>query len=335
MAKIRMEILDSHCEAYNEIEELVDTADNGSLYHSPKFLSYHGPDKFNLSSFAWRSYLFRKGEKPVAFLPGMMVKQKDQTVSFKSPFGSSYGGLVYKDLNFDELGDCLEQWWADLMTKRVEKVEITPIPSFYTENGNTESFEFELCRRGFQLQDSELVLTARLMSGQKFPLNLFTRSGKKNFAKSMKSGVTVECSNDFRSAVDLFYPILVENRKRFNARPTHSYSEILKLKELFPERIHLFLGTLKNRILCGSLVFSVTRDVINTFYIADTPEARDYRATNGLVGYIYVWSLDRGIKWVDFGPSSFGIEPHSTLIRFKETLGGTGRIKRHYVWKRK
>ena len=147
----------------------------------------------------------------------------------------------------------------------------------------------------------------------------------------MNYGVTVECPEDFQAALDLFYPILVENRKRFNTTPTHCYAEILKLKKIFPENIHLLLGRLGDQILCGSLIFCVTPTVINTFYIADTSEARQYRAGNALIGGIYNWALDRGVKWVDLGPSSFGLEPNSTLIQFKESLGGRMYLRRRYL----
>jgi hypothetical protein len=163
-------------------------------------------------------------------------------------------------------------------------------------------------------------------------MNLFRSNARNSFNKARKFDVTVEYAEDFVIGLDLFYPILLEKLKHFNATPTHSLSEILKLKDLFPADIHLFLGRSGKNTLCGILIFCVTPRVINTFYIADTPESRNYAGLNALVAGIYLWAQDRGVEWVDFGPSTFGLEPHSTLIRFKESLGARGYLRRKYVW---
>jgi hypothetical protein len=43
------------------------------------------------------------------------------------------------------------------------------------------------------------------------------------------------------------------------------------------------------------------------------------------------WLGGQGYKLMDLGPSSFGYEPHSDLIRFKESFGAFGAVRYYYL----
>ena len=332
MSSVTMKILDSNYGEYKEIEELINVSGNGSLFHRPRFLSYHGPEKFRDQRVRWRHYLFCKGTHVIAFLPGALIYEEGTGLIYKSPFGASCGGLVYGDLAFDKIADCTKKWWEDIMALGVKKVEVVLPPSPYFSEGGAECFEFELVRCGLRIENPDLSFIVKLRSAQEFPMDLFRSKARNAFNKAKKHGVTVEHAEDFLAALDVFYPILLENQKRFNATPTHSRSEILRLKDLFPENIHLFLAQMGKHTLCGILIFCVTPYVINTFYIADIPEFRGYQGLNALAARIYIWARDQGVEWIDFGPSTFGLEPHFTLIKFKESLGCRGYLRHRYLW---
>ena len=43
---------------------------------------------------------------------------------------------------------------------------------------------------------------------------------------------------DWSNSFDEFYPILQENKKMHNSKPTHSLDELYKLQNLFPDKIY-------------------------------------------------------------------------------------------------
>ncbi|MEC7641717.1 MAG: GNAT family N-acetyltransferase [Nitrospinota bacterium] len=332
MANITMEIIEENRPDFAEVEAFIDGCKNGSLYHRPRFLSYHSAAKFPLPQYRWRHYLFRKGQRPLAFLPGALVEAPGEPLAFKSPLGASYGGMVHGSLSFHEMEECVELWWKDLVDRSVRQAEIILSPKPYQEMEVTEEFEFELYRRGFQVDSPGLVLITQVENHPDFPLNLLKRRARKFLNQANNFGVNAGCSEDFSAALDLFYPILAENRQQFDATPTHTQKEIQVLRDLFEENIQLFLCHHNDSVISGALVFRVNQETLNTFYIADLPASREVRGANALIASVYHWARDLKIKWLDFGPSTFGLEPKSTLIEFKESLGGRGFLKRRFCW---
>jgi hypothetical protein len=327
MAGLSCEILTTNFAALDSIDRLFGSGLNATLFHHPKFLSYHSIEKFPQAE--WRHYLFSLNGNPVAFLPGAAVDEEVPT--YRSPHGSSLGGLVHEALSFSKLDQCLNIWWEDIVRQGFKRAEIVLAPLPYSEPSFSEAVEFKLNQLGFVLHEPELCLIVPIRAGPDFPRHLFRATAWQKCKQARARGVTVRYSSQVRSDLESFYPILVENRRRFGVKPTHSFEELLKIHRLFPDAVHLFLATAHARPVAGILAFKATPSVLNAFYTADLEDARDLRAMDLLLVEMYKWALDQSIRWVDLGPSSFRLELHPTLTQFKESHGGQKFLRRRYL----
>jgi Acetyltransferase (GNAT) domain len=330
VSSLSCEILTTNFAGLDSIDRLFASAINDTLFHHPKFLSYHDADKFPHAE--WRHYLFSWNGRPVAFLPGAAVTEGELT--FQSPYGSSLGGLVHGGLSFSKLDCCLNAWWDDLEQQGFKRAEIVLTPFPYCEPSFSEAVEFKLNQLGFVLHEPELCPIVPVRASPDFPRHLLRASAWRNSKQARARGVTVRYSRQVSADLESFYPILAKNRRQFGVTPTHSLEELLRIHSLLPDAVHLFLATASARPVAGILAFQATPFVLDAFYPADSEAGRDLRAMDLLLVEMYKWALDHSIRWVDLGPSSFRLELHPTLTRFKESHGGQMFLRRRYLWHR-
>ncbi|MBD2296482.1 GNAT family N-acetyltransferase [Anabaena sphaerica FACHB-251] len=330
MSEISLEILNSNEICYKEIDTLFSSASNETLFHHPKFLSYHANAKFPDAN--WRHYLFREGSRLIGYLPGALVME-DSGCIYKSPFASSFGGLVYGNLNFAQIDTCLEKWWHDLDQQNIQRAEVILAPLPYSSPNFCEGVEFKLNQLGFQLKAPELCLIVPIDKHSEFPRQLFRNKDWRYLKQGREKPGSIIYSQELND-IKRFYPVLLENRKKHGVLPTHSLEEIICLHELFPHALHLFLATVDENVVAGILAFQTNKRVLNAFYQASNEQGRKIRAMNFLCAEVYGWSLSQSIAWVDLGSSSFGLEAHKTLINFKESCGGRKFLRKRYIWHR-
>ena len=330
MSTLSCEILTTNSSALESIDRLFASAMNDTLFHHPRFLSYHDADKFPRAT--WRHYLFCYKGRPVAFLPGALVAE--QELIFRSPLGSSVGGLVHEALGYSKIDQCLGIWWKDLEQEGCTRAEVVLAPAPYSEPRRSEAVEFKLNQLGFVLHEPELCLIVPVKSGPEFPRHLVRDSAWRNFKQARQRGVTVHRSARIADDLERFYPILVDSRKRLGATPTHSLEELVRIHRLAPQAMHLLLATADAQPVGGILAFRATPFLLNAFYPADSEAGRGLRAMDVLLVELYRWALEHSIRWVDLGPSSFRLTLNPTLTRFKEDHGGEKFLRRRYVWHR-
>src|SRR5688572_24468903 len=86
---------------------ILNESDNGTLFHRPLFMQYHSSDKFP----GTRPLVIRFSRKGklVACITGA-VQYSGNEKYFMSPFGSSYGGLVFhRHLSFKEIEEVYKE----------------------------------------------------------------------------------------------------------------------------------------------------------------------------------------------------------------------------------
>jgi len=146
-----------------------------------------------------------------------------------------------------------------------------------------------------------------------------------------QNNITFKWENDF----DAFYPILVENKKRHNAKPTHSLNELKKIDKILPGRLELLLMYTNKQAIGGSLIINVNNETGIIFYnmvdydylklqpaVLQTMEAIRHAAKNNL-------------HYLDFGVSQDPmaenpLTPSRSLIKFKEETGAFTIIRKAY-----
>ncbi|RKY90754.1 GNAT family N-acetyltransferase, partial [candidate division KSB1 bacterium] len=200
------------------------------------------------------------------------------------------------------------------------KIEMTLTPIFYAWKIN-HYLDFALFRNGFSYRKREVSSFVTLDFSADEVLQTFKNESRTAVRRAIKLGVAVRESEDFPT----FYQILRRNLKmRHNVQPTHTLDELICLKNIYPERIHLYAAYLQEQMIAGVVMFHCNPLVTLAFYISHNEDFQQYRAVNLLFYEIFRLSIQQGFRYLDFGIFTVNMEPNWGLARFKENFGSKG-----------
>ncbi len=298
-------------------DDYVWQADNGNIFHTRRFLSYHPPSRF-----VDHSLIFKRKNSVRAILPAVEMKMDKDRVLY-SHRGASFGGFVYRDLGIKEAFDLVEALKDYARQNGFSRVLITLPPLVYMRR-YSNYVDFALLQKGFRYLKREITSVVQLPESTQEILPMFKSEARTATRKSMKSGIEIRLSDDY----DTYYQILKKNLKlRHNVTPTHSLDELKKLATLFPDRIHLWAAYLNDQMIAGVVNFVCTSRVVLAFYISDNKEFQQYRPVNNLFYHIFQWAVEQGFHFYDFGIFTVNMDPNWGLGKFKENFGARGLFR--------
>lgn len=320
-------VIENSWEESSQLKDfIINESDNGTLFHRPLFLQYHGNNKFQDID-PIQIHFYKKG-KLMACIAGAVQYSVGQK-KFISPFGSSYGGLVFhSDLSFKEIEDIYFDL-LDYLSKEFSFIKISSTPYFQSQTGKSQYIDHILLNKGFSITKSDIILVHELDSGEK----LSSRIDKKTFTElkqplfKNKLDLTVIDGVDEES-----YRLLLASQERLESKPTHTYEELLKIETLLPGTIQTFKAYSEDRFVAGIITFRLNENILSTFYVFDTPEGRSLKANHFTYYNVAKKAFESNYKYLDFGASSFGWLPNYPLISFKEKFDGKPFL-RHYFEK--
>ncbi|MBO6253533.1 MAG: GNAT family N-acetyltransferase [Bacteroidaceae bacterium] len=302
----RAELYDSSKKA--DWNAFVDRAKNSIFLFKRDYMEYHS-DRFSDYSLM----IYRK-DKLFALLPANRVE--DTVYSHQ---GLTFGGLILdsKAMVADVI-DTFSYMNEFFKSEGIKKVVYKTLPYIYA-NLPSEEDRYAL----FRTTNAQLV--ARNIASVIYQDNKikFIESRKSGIRKAKNNNVEVVKSDDYAA----FWDILNENlRNKYGAKPVHELSEILLLKERFPDNIQLYLAT-KDDVAIGGTVLYITNRVAHTQYISASETGKELGALDILFDYIinteYV-----NYPIFDFGTSNEdnGHVLNEALIFQKQGFGGRGVI---------
>jgi len=289
---------------------------NGTIFHLQSFLGYHLDRAFD-----WHHLVFSEDKEILAVLPGARM-----ATTFESPIGASYGSFVTKDMSFEKSVALVDAFSRYCRETGFERALLTPPPFIY-QSVPSQSIDYALAYRGFQF-DKHYISHAIPLAGNA-DLRSFHSTARRYVRKYLRERkISVALSSD----IDSFYPILLANKKRHGAHPTHSLEELKKLQRLFPDNILLFLVTRGTRPIAGSLVFVCTDKVALCFYNMLLYSHEQYHPIHAVMYEVIRWASERGFAWLDLGVSQDThapdpMTPAMNLIRFKEQFRARGILR--------
>jgi hypothetical protein len=300
-----------------EWESFVEQANNGTIFHLQRFLNYHPPGRF-----VNRHLLFRKNRKLVAILPAIQ-REETEEMALISHGGASYGGLVVREeLGIKDTVSLAERLVEYLSQCDISRIVITQPPLIYCRLPNNY-IDFALMRCGFTYLKRELTSVINL-NYQDDILSTFKNESRTAVRKAQRLGVMVKETDDLEG----FYQILKQNLKmRHNVNPTHSLDELLKLRQLLPDRVKQFSAYIEETQIAGMTVFVCNPRVVLAFYISHREEYQSYRAVNLLFYEVIRWAVAHGYKFLDLGTFTLNMVPNWGLGRFKENFGAKGYFR--------
>ncbi len=290
-------------------DSFVDESNNGTMFHKQAFFDYH-----TMGKFTFNHLIFIENSNILALLPGSIRNGN----SFESPIGASYGSLVTKDLKFETALELVQTLINYGKEKNWETIYLTSAPRVYEKHQN-ENLDFALLWLGFKYDLHYISSAIKLEKGIDY-FERFSPTIRRNVRKSLSdSDIRVEINERY----DEFYPILIENKARHNVKPTHSYKDLLKLKQLMPNELKLFMVYYKDNPIGGSLMFYPNKQVALCFYNMLKYDFQYLKPIQRVMYELILDATENGFSYVDIGVSQDTkaenpMTPSRNLIIFKE-----------------
>lgn len=303
-----MEIIRYSEEWKEKWDRFVLGSNNGTMFHMQKFFDYHTPGKFKFDHL-----MFIKNTNIVALLPGRI---KDGV--FESPVGASYGSIVTRDIKFEEaleIVSALIEWGRK---EGLKEIMLTPAPMIYEKYQN-QNLDFAMLWLGFNYC-LHYISSAIKLDPLTDIIERFSPTIRRNVKMSLRNpDIRVEINERY----DEFYPILLENKSRHNVKPTHSLEDLIKLSQLMPDNLKLFMVYYKDKPIAGSSMFVANPTVAICFYNMLLYDYEHLKPIQRVMYELVKHYTENGFNYVDIGVSQDTkaenpMTPSRNLIIFKE-----------------
>jgi len=298
-----------------EWDSFIESSNNGTIFHLRKFLSYHSKERF-----IDHSLIAYKKDKIIGVIPAA-IKEINKKNIFVSHPGSSIGSFVVKEnISISDSLLLVKAFIDYVKLLGVSGIRITLPPIIYQKR-LSNYIEFSYLKYGFRYIKKELSSVLFLEKSLKFNLGKFRPSHLRAVNSALKKDVKVKQTNDYKT----FYKLLEKNLLlRHNVYPTHTLEELLKLVNMFPDRINLFAAYLKEKMVAGVINFILNKNTVLAFYICHNDKYKEYRSVNLLFYNIIEWAIEENYSTYDFGLFTVKEKPNMGLGRFKENFGSSG-----------
>lgn len=304
-----MEIIEYTEDWKDKWDEFVLSSSNGTMFHMQKFFDYHTPGKFTFNHL-----IFLEKSNIIAVLPGSII---DGTL-FESPIGASYGSLVFGDISFKKTMEIVLTLLEYAKKNGLKELVLTAAPMIYETYPN-HNLDFTMLWLGFKFQ-LHYISSAIKLDPNRDIISRFKPTIRRNIRKSFNTdGIRVEINERY----DEFYPILIANKAIHNVTPTHSLKDLLRLKELMPDRLKLFMVYYNDKPIAGSLMFYANKNVAICFYNMLLYDYAQYKPIQRVMYEVVKDATESGYNYVDIGVSQDTsadnpMTPSESLIDFKE-----------------
>lgn len=301
-----------------EWDDFVERSNNGTMFHLQKFLDYHPEGKWN-----FHHLMFREEGRLVGVLPaGLNAKGE-----LWSPVGASYGSIVVEDTAYERCERIVDALIDHIREAGIRDAYLIPPPLIYTLNYSQHT-EYAMLYRKADFELHYISHAIDLKHGEAF-MDHFDPTARKSIRRILREkAVTIRESDDYAT----FHEILLENKARHNVRPTHTLEDLLRLRDLMPEKLRLNMVYYEGQAIAGSLLFLANRKVVLCFYNMLRYEYEHLRPVYLIMHETCRWAVQEGYEWVDIGVSQDTsaedpMTPSLNLIQFKERFDARGILR--------
>ena len=265
--------------------------------------------EYHSNRFKDASYLVLKKNNVVAVLPANSV---DDIIH--SHQGLSYGGLILKpSLKLNEVILIFEALLYQLSIDGFKTLDLKFIPDFYALQ-STNELKYLVHILNAELYKRDVLSVLDLKSS--LPYNSSTKQAIKQAEDQSFEVKEVEEVESFWN--ELLIPNL---KKRHQAKPVHSATEMQKLKQRFPFNIRQFNVYNDDLLISGCTVFE-TKTTAHVQYIAGSAVKSERVA----IDYLHHYLISRVFNekdFFDFGASTTnkGKNINEGLLFWKERFG--------------
>lgn len=302
-----------------EIDEFIlKNSSNGEFINSIRFLDYHPAERFKDDSIA----IVDNGSKRV--LAVMMGAETKDGYGFVSHPGTTFAGpIIDRKYSVGKIESLLNQMLT-YYEEKYEKIRIKVCPSYYNFQP-MGIVEFFLWKRGYQYEAGALanVIDISRIRDEDDIFRLFNTKRRNEVRKALKEELFFfSCSNEIRESV---WKNMNKNlEQRFSAKTTHTYHEILDLKQRFSKEIQpYYADTQDGKYGAFGLVFQFKR-VFHTQYLDLNYDYAPHYPNLLLIYHLIKVAKERNFDFFSFGASTEGPELNinAGLYNYKAGYGG-------------
>ncbi|MDW8467552.1 MAG: GNAT family N-acetyltransferase [Chloroherpetonaceae bacterium] len=303
-------------------DDFVWRSNNGTFFHLQRFLSYHPVGRFE-----FHHLLFYRGRELLSVLPAAVMEGGK---TLESPIGASYGGFVLPALKYPDNEHLVNALLSYAAKQGFKKILLTHAPFIYQKR-LIQDMDYALAFKGFDFERHYISHAIQLEPTDNFT-KYFSSTVRRYIHQCQRNpDLKIELCEG-TAGIDEFYPILLENKARHGAKPTHTLDELYRLKHLFPDNIFLFLVRLKGKAIGGSLVFLCNPQVALCFYNMLNYEFSAYHPIHYVMNEVVHWAIRKGCRYVNIGVSQNvqhenQMTPAYSLIEFKEKFAAKGVLR--------
>lgn len=306
-------------------DDFVYKSNNGTIFHLQSFLKYHPEGKFN-----FHHLMFFENDQLIALLPGGILDGN----AFWSPVGASYGSLVTKVIPFEKALKLVDTMLEYFNKKNFKEIFLIPPPIIYNHT-ISQNIEYAMLYRKFDFELHYISHAIHLNFNNSDFVQYFDKTARKTIRKILREGkIVIQQSQDYES----FNEILIKNKAKHGARPTHSLEDMKRLNELIPNHLRLNLVYYNDNPIAGSWLFLCNSKVILCFYNMLLYEYEHLKPVYLIMYETIRWALENEFEWVDIGVSQHTkaedpMTPALGLINFKERFNSYGILRSTYHYK--
>ncbi|MCI8377468.1 MAG: hypothetical protein HFH72_02995 [Lachnospiraceae bacterium] len=307
-----MELLEITAEKYGEL------CGRCRYFYNSK--DFHGLNEEKVEQVVY--FLFKEKKNKLALAAGI-----DKGV-LKMPYSAPFAVFeaMQKYIKIEEIDQtlCLLDEYAD--RHAVSQIFFRCPPAFY-DVCFLSKLQNSLLRNGYQLAVCDLNYQFRLDKEEPY-MDLLHRNAKKNLKQAMqREFVLFHC--DTNEEKEEAYRIIAANRKSKGYPLRMTYAQVMATVQFTSH--DFFILKLGDIGIAAAIVFQVTSECYQVIYWGNLSGKESVRPMNYLSYKLYHYYKEKGIRFLDIGPSTEDGLPNYGLCDFKESIGCEVDTKNTYI----
>ncbi|SHJ49351.1 Acetyltransferase (GNAT) domain-containing protein [Hathewaya proteolytica DSM 3090] len=317
-----IKVIEANETYYEKWDEFIQKSTNGTIFHTRKFLSYHG-DRFS----SGEQFLIILKNNTLIGQIAIFVNEINGKKVAVSPYGASYGGVVLqRQPSYSEGRAIISALIEYLKQNMISEFIITP-PINCCSNVSLDTFYFNMLEQGFKIVNQDISSVVKF--DDEPIIDRITSKARQFSRKAINNNIKVANES---SDLDGYWVVMDKTFKKLGIKPTHTKEQLKNIMTLFPKRVFIDIAYKEDIPIAGITYFVINERVSSSFYLCQDPRYQKYQALTLLVTNALQKFERKGYKYFDFGTSSANMIARENIFSFKEQFSKSGYFRTTFKW---